>query len=211
MELLITLTILGILAALGSSGVSRYIGRAYAAEAVQNLGGIRRGVMTAMPSTASTTEAPSGTGGGGGGGKKKNNGNSNNSNGADVTHGVTAGLCPAADPVPKDFEAVKARKYQPTPKDYGHGVANSGWRCLGFSIQSPQAYQYGYDLGGPKVQVELPHGGNPPGLDKGQQWTAWARGDRDGDGKVSWFVMTGAIVDGVLFAPPGVGMVDEGE
>jgi prepilin-type N-terminal cleavage/methylation domain-containing protein len=215
-ELLIAVTIAGILAALGTRGVTKYIGNAYAAEAVQNLGGIRRAVVTvhAMqvdPTTSSTTTTD--TTGGGNGGKKggKNNGNSGNDNGAEVTHGVTSGLCPAADPVPADFAKVKARKYQPKPSDYGHGNPSNGWTCLRYNISTPQAYQYGYDLGGPKVQVELPHGGNPAGLAKGQQWTAWARGDRDGDGQVSWFVMTGAVADGVFYAPPGVGMVNEGE
>ncbi len=226
-ELFICAALIGILGAIATYGVRKYIAKAYSAEALQNLGGIRRAVLTvaavrgateavgdgSSTGGTSSTGGSSGNGNGNGNGKGNNNNNNNNGNGgdngADVTHNVSAGLCSSADPVPANFAKVKAGKYQASAAEYATGDTTAGWKCLGFSVTGPQAYQYGYDLGGPKVNVELPHGGTPPGIDKAHTWTAWARGDRDGDGKQSWFVMTGAIQDGVVYAPPAVGIVDE--
>ncbi len=127
----------------------------------------------------------------------------------------TPGLCGDADPVPAQFSKVAGRKYQPNSvsgDDYDAGDGYTGWRCLRFTQDSPQYYQYQYKTGGPPVDVALPHGGTPPGLDSLHQWTVTARGDVDGDGKASWFVLQGIITQsGQIIAAPSVGTVDPEE
>jgi type IV pilus assembly protein PilA len=93
---------------------------------------------------------------------------------------------------------VKAMKYQPNPapgNDYQTGDTVTGWRCLKFQINSPQYYQYRFRVGGPPVNVTLPHGGAPPGLDENNTWSAAAQGDLDGDDVTSWFILMGYIRD----------------
>jgi type IV pilus assembly protein PilA len=159
-----------------------------------------------LAANASTTNgASSVTGSTSGKGKGK---------GATVTHGV-AGLCGSGEPVPSSMNSVKAKKYQPNHgpgQDYNAGDRFTGWRCLQFSITSPQHYQYRYKIGGPPVEVTLPHGGNPPGLSENNTWNVSAQGDLDGDDKTSWFVLEGYITDArVVVQGPAVGQQDPEE
>jgi hypothetical protein len=94
--------------------------------------------------------------------------------------------------------AVTGRKYQPdhsAGKDYNSGDKYTGWKCLQFSINSPHLYQYRYKVSGPPVEVTLPHGGTPKGLSQDKIWSASAQGDTDGDGRTSWFILQGYIMD----------------
>jgi hypothetical protein len=138
-----------------------------------------------------------------------------NSKGATVNHGAPDGLCNSSDPVPSSMNAVKGRKYQSSHApgtDYNAGDRYTGWRCLQFSIASPQYYQYQYKVGGPPVEVTLPKGGNPKGLSEDYSWTASAQGDIDGDGKTSWFVLQGYISDDrTVLQAPAVGLQDPEE
>lgn len=216
-ELMTVITIMGVLAALATSTVRRQIALSKSAEALTMLGAIRRGVIVAADQDRMSSDivAPGGTtgtttttGGGASGGKGKGGGGGG---GATVTHGVALALCAAAVDVPASFSQVAAKKYQSSQAEWQQGNVRTGWPCLGFSIIGPQYFQYGYESGGKKVNVTLPHGGNPPGLDGSQTWTAYARGDLDGDGRSSWLVLEGAIVDGRVLAPPAAGIRDEGE
>lgn len=217
-ELQLVVGILGILATLSIYGVRRYLASSKSAEALQNVGGMARAVHAAatrdsmtgdlLAKNASTTSGSSNTTGSGSG-----NGNGKG-NGATVNHSPP-GLCDSASPVPSSMNAVKGKKYQPSHAvgaDYNVGDKYTGWRCLQFSIASPQYYQYLYKVGGPPVEVTLPHGGNPKGLSEDYSWNASAQGDIDADGKTSWFVLEGYITDArVVVQGPAVGLQDPEE
>lgn len=217
-ELQLVVGIVGILATLSIYGVRKYVANSKSAEALQNVGGMGRAVHAAatrdsmsadlLAKNASTTSASSKTTGSGSG-----NGNGKG-NGATVNHGPP-GLCDSADPVPSSMNSVKGRKYQSSHAagaDYNAGDRYTGWRCLQFSIASPQYYQYQYNVGGPPVEVTLPKGGNPKGLSEDYTWTASAQGDLDGDGKTSWFVLQGYITDDrTVMQAPAVGLQDPEE
>jgi type IV pilus assembly protein PilA len=206
-EVMIVVAIVGILASLATYGVGRYASHSKTAEALQNVGGIGRAVRAAatretmLASLLASNEvsveggsSPGNSSPSGGKGKGKGNGNGN---GATVTDSVP-GLCAASTSVPSSMTSVKARKYQPNPAsgaDYQTGDRFTGWRCLKFSISSPQYYQYQYKVGGPPVNVTLPHGGVPPGLDRANTWSAAAQGDLDGDSVTSWFILMGYLAD----------------
>lgn len=105
------------------------------------------------------------------------------------TSGPAHALCGSAAPVPAAVPG--GRKYQPDAsdgKDYETGTASAGWRCLKFTITSPQYYQYEYRVGG---NYKGPKRGGPdPGPDG---FEASAEGDLDGDGITSLFTLTGKV------------------
>jgi len=216
-ELQLVVGIVGILAALSIYGVRRYVASSKSAEALQNVGGMARAVhaaatreqmsgnlLAANEQTTNTGSVTTGSTSGKGNGK-----------GATVNHGVGPGLCDSAAPVPSSMNSVKGKKYQPSyapNTDYNAGDKYTGWRCLQFAIASPQLYQYQYKVGGPPVEVTLPHGGNPKGLSEDYSWNASAQGDIDGDGKTSWFVLEGYITDArQVVQGPAVGQQDPEE
>ncbi|MCC6558576.1 MAG: hypothetical protein IT372_37045 [Polyangiaceae bacterium] len=125
------------------------------------------------------------------------------------------GLCGDAQPVPASIESVKSRKYQPDNSpghDYDTGNSSTGWRCIGFRIDQPQQYQLAYNRSGPPISVRLPHGGAPPGLGRNRRWTAYARGDVDGDGIFSWFILEGYLNAGdEIVIASGVAIQDQDE
>ena len=82
---------------------------------------------------------------------------------------------------------------------------------LRFEISSPQYYQYQYKLGGPPITVQLPHGGSPKGNAGGQQWSAYARGDLDGNGKIAWFIREGYQRDGQMVTSSSIAIQDQEE
>ena len=204
-ELMIVVVIVGILAALSTYGVRKYAASSKSAEALQNLGGIGRAVqavatretmagtlLTAQQEAGNTGNSNNGSGSSGSG-----NGNGNNGNGATVTFNIP-GLCGSANAVPSSMNSVKGAKYQPdhsAGKDYNSGDKYTGWKCLQFSIPSPHLYQYRYKVSGPPIEVTLPHGGTPKGLSQDRIWSASAQGDIDGDGRTSWFILQGYIMD----------------
>lgn len=212
-ELQLVVGILGILATLSIYGVRRYLASSKSAEALQNIGGMARAVHAAatrdqMAGDLLAANVQSINGGSNltGSGSGKGNGKGN---GATVNHGAP-GLCDSSEPVPSSMNSVKGRKYQSNHapgQDYNAGDRYTGWRCLQFSITSPQYYQYRYKVGGPPVEVTLPHGGNPKGLSEDYSWNASAQGDIDADDKTSWFVLEGYITDArVVVQGPAVGL-----
>lgn len=199
-ESLLVVGIVSILAMVATHGVRRYLAMATSAEAIQSVGAIGRAAVQAGDRMAEGDTGATVTGQG------------RQGKGATVTHGV--GLCGDATAVPKSFAAVTNRKYQPDTspgKDYDAGTATTGWKCLGFEITTPQAYQYQYKLGGPPISVSLPHGGSPPGLSSSQRWSAYARGDLDGDGKISWFFIEGYQRNGHMVTSTGITIQDQDE
>ncbi len=212
---MIVVAIVGTLAALATYGVRRYVAMSKSAEAIQSLGGIGNAVVAASAResmSADILEAGTTAGIGGGkvvgstSGKGKSGGG-----GATVTFSVP-GLCGSSEAVPKQFNMVAGKKYQSTPAEWNTGDISTGWHCLRFNKQQAQYYQYRYKLGGPPITVRLPKGGAPPGIPLERQWSAYARGDLDGDGETSWFVMYGAVNnERQAFRGPAIGIADQDE
>jgi type IV pilus assembly protein PilA len=205
-DLLVGVAIIGVLASLAAQGMRRYMGAARSAEALHMLTGMANGVTSAYeqqrPEANSTSTADFVTGSG---------------NGATVIHrsGVPY-LCGSADPVPASLNSVKGKKYTPNSKsgfDYETGDSIGGWACLMFTNSQPQSYQLEYtSKAGASVQVQLPKGGSPPGLSKKMDtWSAIARGDTDGDGIQSTFVLAGAVVNGTILRATAVQVTDQYE
>src|SRR5579859_5211751 len=139
-ELMTTLTLVGVLAVLATNGVRAYVAHSKTAEATNTVGAIGRAVVAAFykDRMAGAVLAPgqyaSSTMGGtqtGGGSKGK---------GAVVTH--HPGLCGDTTPVPASITQIQGRKYQPVKADSESGDLSNGWAGLGFSNSLPQYYQY---------------------------------------------------------------------
>jgi type IV pilus assembly protein PilA len=199
---MIVVTIIGILATLSSYGVRKYVAVSKSAEALSMVGAIAQAVRVAAGretmsaeilamGESSTNAGSKVTGSTSGQGKGKGKGNGG---GATVIHGVP-GLCGSSEPVPASLDSIKGKKYQPNiGVDYETGDEHTGWRCLAFSNEHPQYYQYRYRGGGNGPETEnLPHGGSPKGLTKDHTSVVTAQGDVDGDGETSWFVLEGYI------------------
>jgi len=186
-ELMMVVAIIGVLAALSTFGVRRYVAHATSAEALTNVGAIARAVSAAslriQPIEGVTNPAP--------------------------------GLCATSTFVPSAVKNIRNSKYQPDPApgaDYNAGDANTGWRCLRFSIDHPQYYRYRYQTGGAPTAVGLPKRGRLKGVNAAHSWSASAQGDLDGDGVYSWFVMLGYITDrGEVITGPAVYELDPEE
>lgn len=201
-ELMVVVAIIAVLASLAIQGTRRYIASARTSEALHLLTGISSGVITAYeqqrPEADGTSSADFITG---------------NGNGATVIHrsGVPY-LCGSADPVPASLNSVKGKKYQPNSKqglDYNTGDSIGGWACIMFSNSQPQSYQVEYTAkAGAPVQVILPKGGSPPGLNKPDTWTATARGDTDADGIQSSFLLEGGVKNGNISRKTSVTQID---
>lgn len=91
----------------------------------------------------------------------------------------TRALCASAKhPVPASASAIKGMKYQSAPAEWD-GSPTEGWRCLKFSIETPQYYLYKYEASGASKA--------------GDSFTATANGDLNGDGVLSTFALRGEI------------------
>jgi len=104
-------------------------------------------------------------------------------------------LCPSASsPVPVSMRALRGLKYQSAAADWAVDRAqNAGFACLRFAMSAPQYYQYSYARSG------------------SGQFTATAHGDLNGDGKVSTFILRGAVTGGVLTIAPSLEETDPEE
>ena len=213
-ELMIAIAIIAILANLASYGVRKYTASSKSIEALNAVGSIARsvrmaadreqisgGLLAAGDSTTSVGSSSSGS--------SKTTGSGSKGKGATVDHDPTTvtGMCGSSEPVPASLDSIKGKKYQPSVSDYQTGDAATGWRCLLFSNEMPQYYQYRYRGGsGPPVSVTLPQGGSPRGHSEERTWMAIAQGDLDGDGVTSWFVMQGVIeTNGRVVMAPAIG------
>ena len=204
-EVAIVVAVVAVTGSLAVQRVHRHLAYARSAEAVQTVGAITRALVHTFAVKNHDNKA-SGVKQTGGGSKGK---------GAVVT--FDPGLCRDAPSVPANINSVKRRKYQPrnSPgKDYNSGSPTAGWKCIGFQNDQPQYYQYSYKLGGPPITVQLPGGGSPNGAAGGgmaRQWSVYARGDVDGDNKLSWFIMKGYTIGEDLTIASGIAIQDQEE
>jgi type IV pilus assembly protein PilA len=92
-------------------------------------------------------------------------------------------LCASASsPIPKDIIDVRGKKYLSAPSEWqADKPTDAGFACLGFSMNSPQYYQFDYRATG------------SPTLDRFQ---AIAHGDLDADGVSSSFIIEGRVGPG---------------
>ena len=166
-ELMITITIIGVLAALAIYGVGRYLASSKSAEAKTGVGAISRGAQAAFEREMAAAQG--------------------------VTEGSTSSasshrLCGTAVLVP--LVVPKAKKYQPSTKDgedYSTGDSQSGWKCLKFYQSEPTYYQYGYAMDG------SPMAPDNPAKCATACYEAGARGDLNANGIESQFARTGHI------------------
>jgi type IV pilus assembly protein PilA len=94
-------------------------------------------------------------------------------------------LCASAS-VPVPAVVPSGVKYMSSPSDWEvDKAANAGFSCLGFSMATPQYFQYDYKA-------------TPT------SFTITARGDLDGDGTASTFQLGGKIVGGNLVVDPTI-------
>jgi type IV pilus assembly protein PilA len=168
-ELMIVVAIIGVLAALAIYGVRKYLTNAKSAEARMGVGRLAKDAQLAFEKESVA------------------DGIINLTATADIAHK----LCTSALPVP----AVPPpnQKYQSSPDDWktaalGTPTApiSAGWSCLKFSMSDPQYYQYEYQL------VTGDNTGVAAAKDK-DLYTAFARGDLDGDGVPSTLSMDGQV------------------
>jgi len=95
--------------------------------------------------------------------------------------GITNHLCDSAqNKVPAAATSIKGQKYQSKPSEWADGTMVKGWQCVKFSMQDPQYYKYVYSSVGTKGE-------------EGETFSAEAKGDLDGNGTLSSFVLGGKI------------------
>jgi type IV pilus assembly protein PilA len=172
-ELMIVVAIVGILAALAIYGVSKYVANSKTTEARNSVGQIGKDAAAAY----SREKMPKGLVATGG------------------TAAPSSALCLSApNPVPADIKEVKGQKYQSAPGDWTAGDELTGFQCLRFSVDSPQYYQYDYQV-----------------TTANKNFDAIAKGDLDGDGVPSKFLMQGEVRDGTVTLSPSVEETDASE
>ena len=167
-ELMIVVAIIGVLAALGMYGVSRYLAGAKTAEAKNSVGSISRAAASAFEREIGGAEILA-VGG--------------------SSAGFSHELCTSAAPVP--IAPPVGTKYQPSETDWYGATEQEGWRCLKFAIVAPIYYQYRYERG---TNAGVP---DAPAI-SATGFEAAAVGDLDGDGVLSGFSRGGNVVGGQL-------------
>jgi prepilin-type N-terminal cleavage/methylation domain-containing protein len=117
-EMMVVVAIVGVLAALGMNGVSKYIAAAKAVEARRALGKIGKDASSAYDRGILSGDIV----------------------GLGESTEATARICPtAAWPIPGETESIRGRKYQSSPKEWND---EAGWSCLKFMMKDPQYFQY---------------------------------------------------------------------
>jgi type IV pilus assembly protein PilA len=93
-------------------------------------------------------------------------------------------LCPSASrSVPASAADIRGQKYMSAPSEWTVDEASDGgFACLGFSMAQPQYFMYSYESTGV---------GNA-----GDEFTARANGDLNGDGVTSTFEISGRVQPG---------------
>ena len=103
------------------------------------------------------------------------------------TSGNVKQLCASATTtVPASLASVSGKKYQSAKAEWqADAASNAGFACLGFAMDQPQYYMYGYRASGTGLI--------------GDTFTAMAMGDLAGTGKsTSTFSITGAVGTGMV-------------
>lgn len=108
----------------------------------------------------------------------------------------------ASKPVPELVTMIAGKKYQSSSADWTRdATANAGFACLHFEMAMPQYYQYDYDTTG-SASRQTP----------GDGIRAIAKGDLDGDGHTSTFILTGRVgKSGALELDPSIAQTDPTE
>lgn len=185
---MIVVAIVGVLAAIGTMGMRRYLVAAKSAEATNTVGAIARNAVAQFEAEYAAPESlAEGTGS------------------VPTTHR----LCQSAAAVPDTLDKVRGVKYQPTKvlgSDFGIGNANTGWQCLAFSISTPIYYQYDYNMGGGYASVG--RGAPDPGANG---FEAIAIGDLDGDGQEALFARNGIVSGNAILLTTKIYTADEFE
>jgi type IV pilus assembly protein PilA len=185
-ELMIVISIIGVLAALAIYGIRSYLTVARTAEAKGHVGAISQlatGVFEREYAEAELINAQTG---------------------GDSKPAVNY-LCTSAAPVPANIPA--GTKYQPSNlsgADFHTGTSIDGWLCLGYTMTTPIYYRYSYFKAGGYLSPPL--GGPDPGA---EGFEAAAQGDLDADGAPSTFARTGIIVGKRLRVSTQLFMQDE--
>jgi type IV pilus assembly protein PilA len=125
-ELMIVMSIVGILASLATYGARKYMIQANTAEAKSNLGRLGKDAVSAFERDRMAGVALAGNGR------------------AAAQHRLCAS---AAAPVPSTVP--RGTKVQPNPTAWDAGDDVTGWKCLKFSINSPVYYRYAYTATNP--------------------------------------------------------------
>jgi type IV pilus assembly protein PilA len=170
-ELMIVIAIVAVLATIAIVGYMQLFGKAKSVEATQALGSMADQAIAAYNRNIAPSQvlAP-----------------------GETSNAANNGLCAsAANAVP----LVMPKKTTTRPNnsgglDFDAGDATTGWKCLGFSISDPIAYQYRYNAMGSYVGSTIT-GAPVPGAGGG--FEAAAQGDTDGDGILSTFTLVGDI------------------
>jgi type IV pilus assembly protein PilA len=120
-ELMIVVSIIGILSVLAIYGVRKYVANAKSAEARNSIGQIAKDASAAVEHVQGTT--------------------------AIVSFGNTSALmrafCSSSTLVPG--AVPRGQKYQSQASDWS-GTPIAGWQCLKFVMDEPQYYMYGYTV-----------------------------------------------------------------
>jgi type IV pilus assembly protein PilA len=178
-ELMIVVAIVGILAALAIYGVTKYVRNAKTAEARDALGRMSKDASSAYnregmaPTVLGLGESAS----------------------------VNYRLCQSASAVPGTVPS--GSKYQSSPTDWNTGSQFVGWKCLKFSMNDPQYFQYNYVQTGSTTEA-------------GGTFTNVARGDLDGDGQsYSTFNLNGSLQEAgnkvIVTLAPNIEEIDPDE
>lgn len=171
-ELMIAVSIVGVLAALAIYGIRAYVASSKTATVKQKVGAIGRAAVVAYDRDEISAEAVS-TG---------------------VSVGAQHQLCGSAPWVPTQIDKVKGKKYQPNMtdgNDFQTGDQVAGWKCLRFQITQPMSYRYSYSLNVDDWSGTLTSSGDPYFVARGE-------GDTDADGIFSRFLQGGVERDGEI-------------
>ncbi len=172
-ELMITVSIIGILAALASFGVRRYVAAAKGAEASAAIGRMAKDAAAAYAREYGAAAVL----------KVKK------------TIAIGPRLCTTASKtVPKNAKLIKGAKYQSTTAEWNADAATvgKGFACLAFSVTDPQYFMYRY-------KSSVTNYNNTGKV--GTTFDAIAMGDLDGDGVLGTFQLSGKIMKGSKGAP----------
>ncbi len=168
-EMMIVIAIVGVLAVLAVYGVRKYVANSRTAEARNALGQIAKSAAAAVERERSQTVIV-----------------------AVATNAqVALGFCATAtNTVPAGGVSAtpKGTKYQSAAAEWG-GSTTTGWQCLKFQIEEPQAFEYEYS------SVTSATNGNFTGI---------AHGDLNGDGLRSTLQVFGSAYAGAVGISPNI-------
>jgi len=162
---MVVVAIVGVLAALATFGVRRYLAAGKSAEAKNLVGTMARSGAAAYERLRGSADAVS-LGGDAAGSEHR--------------------LCDSSTWVPAAMTSVTSRKYQPVTseaQDFQTGDEATGWKCLRFSTGQPLSYQLNYTHNGGDWSNQL----------NGEYFVARAQGDTDGNGVYARFLRGGRV------------------